>query len=81
MTKDPMPFKIWGDYGYQNETMIISFDSEWQARDFFANFVQTGEYDGEYEIIELAVFQGDEYVPLLRRDVEVEEEGVLVDEW
>ena len=81
MVESTKPFQIWGDYGYTGETLIIDFDDEWAARDFFSDSVLRGEYDEDHELIELAVFQGEEYVPILRYDVEKEDEGVLADEW
>ena len=62
-------FKIYGDYGYNSETLLKQFDTASAAVRWVERYVADGDLGG-YSIIEVARFHGEEYVVERRWDAD-----------
>lgn len=62
-------YKIYGDYGYTTETLLVEFNDFGDAVHWVENYVDSGDFGG-YTMIEIATFRGDEYVIERRWDAD-----------
>lgn len=65
-------YYIYGDYGYIAETQLEKFNDFGDAVHWVENYVDDGDMGG-YNVIEIATFDGDEYVVERRWDAETVE--------
>lgn len=63
-------FKIYGDYGYTNETLLEEFEYYAEAVGWVDDYVESGDRGG-YSVIEVATFSANgEYVVEYRLDAD-----------
>ncbi len=62
-------FKIYGDYGYNSETLLEQFDTVDSAVRWVERYVADGDLGG-YSMIEVAVFRAEEYEVVRRWDAD-----------
>jgi len=62
-------FKIYGDYGYISEMLLEQFDNFDSAVRWADSYCADGDFGG-YTVIEVAQFEDDEYVVLMRWDAD-----------
>jgi hypothetical protein len=74
-------FKIYGDYGYVNQTLLNEFDSLKQALEWAEDYANSGDLDG-FTVIEVACFaeDGEYLVERAYRAEDWEDETVSSDE-
>lgn len=74
-------YKIYGDYGYVSECLLHEEDERLDALAWTAKYTRGGDLGG-YNLVEVAYFDDDEYVPIMvyrQEDFVEEEDDINID--